>query len=108
MTLAKDAGRMSQRTDIAAMVSLGPNPSSTLISDFSITLLDSRINFEESDQSINIPLSILEDNLPEGLESFTLSVVSADFPFRAAWTDTFPTAQVVITHNDGTFKQLVE
>ena len=105
VTLAKDAGRMSQRSDIAARVFLDPpNPPAMPNSDFSITLLDSRINFEESDQSINIPLSILEDSLAEGVESFTLSVVSADFPFRAARTDTFPMAQVVITDNDGTFE----
>ena len=104
VTLAKDAGRISQRTDIAAMISLGPSPSATPDSDFSITLLGSDIDFNPSDQSINIPLSILEDSLPEGVESFTLSVVSAgNFPFGAARTDTSPTTQVIITDNDGTF-----
>ena len=103
MTLAKDAGRMSQRSDIAASISLGPGPSATLIIDFTISLLDSRIDFGNSDQSINIPLSILEDNLSEGVESFTLSVETADFPFSATRTDTFPTTQVFIRDNDGTF-----
>ena len=104
VTLAKDAGRMSQRSDIAASISLGPGPSATPHRDFSIPLLDSRIDFENSDQSINIPLSILEDNLSEGVESFTLSVESADFLFDATRTDTFQTTQVFITDNDGTFE----
>ena len=105
VTLAIDAGRISKRTDIAARISLDvPISTATPNSDFSIPLLDSRIDFENSDQSINIPLSILEDGLPEGVESFTLSVESADFPFDATRTDTFPTTQVFITANDGTFE----
>ena len=100
MTLAKDSGVISERTDISVRVSLQPNPTATQGSDFSVTMLDVIIPFEPSVQSVDIPINIIEDALPEGVESFILSVESADFGFGAERVDTFAETEVFITDND--------
>ena len=102
ITLAKDSGIVSERNDIAVTISLRPGSSATQGSDFSVTMLNTRIDFEPGEQSISVPLNIIDDALPEGVESFILSVESADFGFGATRMDTFPETEVFITDNDGT------
>lgn len=63
-------------------------------------MLETRIDFDPDVQSIDIPVSILQDELPEGTESFTLSVESVDFGFGAQRFDTFAETEVFITDND--------
>ena len=106
VTLAKDSGIISERNDIAVTISLQSGSSATQGSDFSVTLLNTRIGFDPSDQSISVPLSIIEDALPEGVESFTLSVASADFGFGATRRDTFEETEIFIIDNDGAFIEL--
>ena len=100
MTLGKDSGVISERTDIAVRVSLQLNPTATQGSDFSINMLDVIIPFEPSVQSVNLPINIIDDALPEVVESFILSVESANFGFGAERVDTFAETEVFITDND--------
>ena len=102
ITLAKDSGIVSERNDIAVSVSLTGSGSATQSVDFTFSLLDSRIDFDFEQQSIDIPISIINDELPEGTESFTLSVVSVGFGFAAQRQDTFETTEVFIEDNDST------
>ena len=104
VTLAKDSGIVSERNDIAVRISLQTGSTATQGSDFSVVNLDARIDFEPSAQSINIPLSIIEDSLPEGVESFTLSVASADFGFGVVRVDTFETTEIFIADDDSMFR----
>ena len=106
VTVAKDSGIISERNDIAVTISLQSGSSATQGSDFSVTLLNTRIDFDPSDQSISVPLSIIEDALPEGVESFTLSVASANFGFGATRRDTFEETEIFIIDNDGAFIEL--
>ena len=110
LLIRKDSGVVSERTDIAATISLitTPSPSATENTDFDIPLLDTRIDFDPAMGntpevvSVSIPLSIIDDQLPEGQESFSLRVTAADFSFSAPLLDTFATTQVFINDNDGT------
>ena len=100
VTLAKDSGIVSERNDIAVSVSLSGPSSATQSVDFTVSLLDSRIDFDFEQQTFNIPISIINDELPEGTESFTLSVMSVDFGFASQRQDTFETTEVFIQDND--------
>ena len=110
LLIRKDSGVVSERTDIAATISLitTPSPSATEGTDFEIPLLDTRIDFNPAMGNtpevvaVSIPLSIIDDQLPEGQESFSLRVASADFVFSAPFLDTFATTEVFINDNDGT------
>ena len=102
ITLAKDSGIVSERNDIAVSVSLTDSVSATQSVDFTFSLLDSRIDFDFEQQTFNIPISIINDELPEGTESFTLSVRSVGFGFAAQRQDTFGTTEVFIEDDDST------
>lgn len=102
ITLEKDSNRVSERNDIAARITLDNIRTATEGVDFSI-VVDTVIPFSSSEQSVNIPLSILEDTIPEGVESFTLVVESAGFAFGANRVNTFERTQVVINDNDSEF-----
>ena len=109
LLIQKDSGVVSERTDIAATISLitTPSPSATEDTDFDIPLLNTRIDFDPAMGNtpevvaVSIPLSIIDDQLPEGQESFSLRVASADFTFSAPLLDTFATTEVLINDNDG-------
>ena len=103
ITLAKDSGVLSERNDIVVTVSLTGQPTATQGSDFQVTLLDTDIRFGPDDVTVDIPLSILEDQLPEGLESFSLLVEDVGFPFNTPRINTFEVTQVVIRDNDGRY-----
>ena len=66
-------------------------------------MLDVRIDFDPGAESIDVPINVLEDALPEGVESFRLRVASDDFGFGADRIDTFQDTQVFITDNDSEF-----
>ena len=109
LLIRKDSGVVSERTDIAATISLimTPSPSATEGTDFEITLLNTRIYLVPATGNrpevvaVSIPLTIIDDQLPEGQESFSLRVTAADFMFSAPLLDTFATIEVVIVDNDG-------
>ena len=103
ITVAKDGGVVSERTDIAVNISLQGIPTATPGEDFEVIQLNTVVSIDPDDQEVNIPVSILEDLLPEGVESFTLTVARASdgFGFSADRTDTFATTEVFITDNDG-------
>ena len=105
VTLAKDSGVISERNDIAVRITLLPDPTATQNSDFSITMLDVRIDFDPGAESIDVPINVLEDALLEGVESFRLRVASDDFGFGAERMDTFQDTEVFITDNDSEFLQ---
>jgi hypothetical protein len=102
ITVAKDGGVVSERTDIAVNISLQGIPTATPGEDFEVIQLNTVVSIDPDDQEVNIPVSILEDLLPEGVESFTLTVARASdgFGFSADRTDTFATTEVFITDND--------
>ena len=101
VTLTKDSGVVSERNDIAVQVTLIPGSSATLDSDFTIAMLGTTIEFAPDQQTRDVSITILQDLLPEGVESFSLSVESAGFGFGATRVDTFETTQVSIIDNDG-------
>ena len=101
VTLTKDSGVISERNDIAVEVSLIPGSSATLGSDFTIAMLGMTIEFSPDQQTRDVSITILQDLLPEGVESFSLSVDSVGFAFDATRVDTFETTQVSIIDNDG-------
>ena len=101
VVLRKDSGRISERTDIAVMVDLSGTFSATRGPDFEVALLSTRIDFAPNEQEETISLTIVDDNLPEGLESFRLTVTSVELGFGPR-SDTFATTEVFITDNDGT------
>lgn len=108
LLIRKDSGVVSERTDISARISLIGTPSATQGTDFQITL-NTRIDFDPETENapevvaVPIPLTVIDDQLPEGQESFSLTVVAAEFAFSAPLLDTFATTEVFINDNDGTY-----
>ena len=101
VVLRKDSGRISERTDIAVRVDLSGTFSALDGPDFKVALLNTTIDFDPDEQEEIIPLTIIHDNLQEGLESFRLTVTSVDLRFGPR-SDTFATTEVFITDSDGT------
>ena len=102
VTVAKDGGVVSERTDIAVRITLQGGSTATQGVDFEVTQLDTVISVAPGVRSVDIDVTTIEDMLPEGAESFTLTVASAGFGFSADRTNTFATTEVFITDNDGT------
>ena len=101
VVLRKDSGRISERTDIAVRVYLSGTFSATRGPDFEVALLNTKIDFAPNEQEETISLTIVEDNLPEELESFRLTIISVGLRFGPR-SDTFATTEVFIRDNDGT------
>ena len=101
MTIAKDGGVISERIDIRVTIMLQSGSTATNEADFEVDQLETVISLDPGVQSVDIPVDILDDQLPEGVESFTLTVSSAGFGFTPPRTDTFATTEVFITDNDG-------
>ena len=94
---------MSERTDVAVNISLQGPSTATQGVDFEVLQLDTTIQVEPGVQEVNISVDILEDLLPEELESFTLTVSSVGFGFSAERTDTFATTEVFIMDDDSMY-----
>ena len=103
ITIANDGGVVSERTDIAVNISLQGVPTATQGVDFEVIQLDTTIQVEPGVQSVNIPVTIIEDLLPEGVESFTLTVFSVGFGFSGQRTDTSSATEVFIVDKDSKF-----
>ena len=103
VTIANDGGVVSERTDIAVNISLQGVSTATQGEDFEMNHLNTTIQVDPGVQEVNIPVIILEDLLPEGVESFTLTVFSVGFGFSAESMDTFATTEVFIRNSHGMF-----
>ena len=98
ITLSKDSGIISERTDIAVNISLSGSATAEEGTDFIIPFLDLINEFNPEQQSIDVHLKIINDQVPEGQESFTLRVINVGvgFGFPTERQDTFETTEIFI------------
>ena len=94
--IRKDNSMLSEQT-FQVTVTLQSGSSATANQDFTFSSMT--YTFLPSNQQMNVSLTILNDNMPEGMESFVLSVSLGGF----LSIPQFPTTEVFITDDDGKF-----
>ena len=98
--IKKDNSRVSEQ-DLAVTVKLVSGSSATNSSDFIFSDID--FTFSPSEQQEDALLTILSDSIPEGLESFQLSI---HYQSPLSHPENF-TTEVFISDNDGKFRHWI-